>query len=369
MYLHLKIAASLVLVNFSVMAQSSPVFQAGQPLSASALEKGFSAKQDLGGPISSPFGAFDALVVSINPSSEAPIYTSGNTADQVTNNSQYGLAALWSILDGGTSHDAIAGITRSVAGTTVTELHGMAGYCDNDNSNNVTSFVGVCVGVGGFAVNRVDGAQSWLFSGILSDAGPPGPIGRLMQGELDYKPLYANTQVNGFIGVLDGPVQPTVADAWVAGSTYNGTTRLAKWNNGFRTYPAQVSTAFLADQSLPAGAISSNSQPISMNASDGSGVTHKVSISVQGSAGAVVISRDDSAPVNLVIAGGGSVNTQFVQFSPSQNVSALPTCNAGNAGKMALVGNALSPTYNATLTGGGAVMALALCNGVNWTAH
>lgn len=50
-------------------------------------------------------------------------------------------------------------------------------------------------------------------------------------------------------------------------------------------------------------------------------------------------------------------------------VGGLPTCNAGAAGSITYVTDATAPTYNATLTGGGAIRALAMCNGTNWTAH
>lgn len=50
-------------------------------------------------------------------------------------------------------------------------------------------------------------------------------------------------------------------------------------------------------------------------------------------------------------------------------VGSLPTCNSGMAGRFMTVTDALAPVYTATLVGGGAVMAIALCDGTNWTAH
>jgi hypothetical protein len=50
-------------------------------------------------------------------------------------------------------------------------------------------------------------------------------------------------------------------------------------------------------------------------------------------------------------------------------VATLPTCNSGSKGEIALVSDASAPVYTNTLAGGGAVEALALCNGTNWTAH
>lgn len=57
-----------------------------------------------------------------------------------------------------------------------------------------------------------------------------------------------------------------------------------------------------------------------------------------------------------------------VQMAP-YTVSTLPPCSAQATGTLAYVTDATSPSYNGTLTGGGAVKALALCNGSTWTAH
>ena len=50
-------------------------------------------------------------------------------------------------------------------------------------------------------------------------------------------------------------------------------------------------------------------------------------------------------------------------------VGSLGTCDAGATGTIKYVTDASGPTYGATLAGGGAVRALALCDGTNWTAH
>ena len=50
-------------------------------------------------------------------------------------------------------------------------------------------------------------------------------------------------------------------------------------------------------------------------------------------------------------------------------VASLPTCASGIVGKLYVVTDATAPTYGATLTGGGAVVALALCDGSLWKAH
>ena len=43
------------------------------------------------------------------------------------------------------------------------------------------------------------------------------------------------------------------------------------------------------------------------------------------------------------------------------------SCNAGNAGYIAAISDSTTNTWGATVTGGGALYAMATCNGVNWT--
>lgn len=54
---------------------------------------------------------------------------------------------------------------------------------------------------------------------------------------------------------------------------------------------------------------------------------------------------------------------------PLTTVAALPSCAAGTKGLLAAVSDATAPTYNASLTGGGAVSIPVYCNGTAWTAH
>ncbi len=54
---------------------------------------------------------------------------------------------------------------------------------------------------------------------------------------------------------------------------------------------------------------------------------------------------------------------------PVSTVAALPTCAAGIANSMAAVSDATAPTYNAALTGGGAVHIPVFCDGSAWKAH
>jgi hypothetical protein len=50
-------------------------------------------------------------------------------------------------------------------------------------------------------------------------------------------------------------------------------------------------------------------------------------------------------------------------------VATLPTCNGTTQYHWGLVTDASGPTYNGTLTGGGAVKVPVFCNGTAWTSH
>lgn len=54
---------------------------------------------------------------------------------------------------------------------------------------------------------------------------------------------------------------------------------------------------------------------------------------------------------------------------PLSTVAELPICNSASKALMYAVSDAVSPTYNGALTGGGTVSVPVYCNGSTWTAH
>lgn len=59
----------------------------------------------------------------------------------------------------------------------------------------------------------------------------------------------------------------------------------------------------------------------------------------------------------------------FITLTVSSTVAGLPTCDSSITGQIRYVSDASAPTWNAPLSGSGAVRVLALCNGTDWTAH
>lgn len=56
----------------------------------------------------------------------------------------------------------------------------------------------------------------------------------------------------------------------------------------------------------------------------------------------------------------------FAQVMTSLTANIIGKCNANHAGSLVMVTDATAPAYNANLVGGGAVAALAMCNGTVW---
>ena len=71
------------------------------------------------------------------------------------------------------------------------------------------------------------------------------------------------------------------------------------------------------------------------------------------------------ASITLQPKGWGTVLVPTVQTSV-RTIASLPACNAGTEGMRAAISDALSPSPNATLAGGGTVHTGAYCNGTVW---
>jgi hypothetical protein len=79
---------------------------------------------------------------------------------------------------------------------------------------------------------------------------------------------------------------------------------------------------------------------------------------------------DSNINLNLAPKGTGvvTIGSGGVRL-PVYTVATLPACGASNTETLAAVSDALSPTYNGPLTGGGTVNVPVYCNGAGWTAH
>ena len=95
-----------------------------------------------------------------------------------------------------------------------------------------------------------------------------------------------------------------------------------------------------------------------------------VSNAVAGS-GPVIKALGGDTNIDLVLTPKGTGNVRATAPVKLQvyTVATLPTCNAASAYSMAAVSDATAPTYNAALTGGGAISIPVFCDGSAWTSH
>jgi hypothetical protein len=86
------------------------------------------------------------------------------------------------------------------------------------------------------------------------------------------------------------------------------------------------------------------------------------------SAAGTALAITNNATIGGTLAVTGVMSSGGVLL-PVSTVGALPSCVTGLKGAIRAVSDATSPTYNGTLTGGGAVSVPVYCNGSAWTAH
>lgn len=72
--------------------------------------------------------------------------------------------------------------------------------------------------------------------------------------------------------------------------------------------------------------------------------------------------------VNILSVDANNVIAQKPVMLKVYTVATLPSA-AANTGAICYVTDASAPTYNATVTGGGAVLTIVFSNGTNWTCH
>lgn len=83
----------------------------------------------------------------------------------------------------------------------------------------------------------------------------------------------------------------------------------------------------------------------------------------------IVFAAETAAAAQTSKYGIPSTNGQGATQLLVTTVGALPVCDVSHAGIIRMVTDATTPTYNATLTGGGAVKVMVICNGTNWMSQ
>lgn len=116
------------------------------------------------------------------------------------------------------------------------------------------------------------------------------------------------------------------------------------------------------------GAKAPNFASFNLSSNGGSG-NYTTTVSRQGLLGADTrIDMQITAGVNILSVTADNVIANKPVTLKSYTVATLPSA-AANTGAICYVTDASAPTYNATVTGGGAVLTIVFSNGTNWTCH
>lgn len=272
--------------------------------------------------------------------------------------------------------DAVRGIATANPGSTVTNVTGVAAYVlnQNPNANNGQNSVGL-FSVG---ISAVNGAQTWGVNANLTDntaQSVSSGTGRVLNNEFDFNVTSPSTMINGLVLQGASLVQPASANGIVVSPLAIGTYNVS-WNSAFYSGNGAATNAlYVGTEGSPLLA-NASSQPIVFEYTNASAVAQSLSLSASVNGLATTAAAIlPSAAYGMTLGSSsypvaGTYSKTIVLTAAT--VSTLPTCNSAASGTEAFVTDASSPTWNATLTGGGSGASArvhALCNGTSWTAH
>ena len=220
----------------------------------------------------------------------------------------------------------------------------------------------------GFGVNAASG-----FTGLLADFKLDGvsafqifSSGNVTMGNS----LQIGTNSIGLGYVNDGIFSGIASGAFALGTNFytpdTTWTRkaAANWRMGNADIAAPVAQT-LSVQGVVAGTSNTAGVNTILQASQGTGTGIGGSILLQVTKPGLTGTSQNPFVTGLTIDG----TTGYPILPAATTVALLPACNAAARGALGQVSDATAPTYNAALTGGGAVFVPVYCNGTAWTSH
>jgi hypothetical protein len=295
------------------------------------------------------------------------------TADgsAMTGVSQAGLTANqiyeWSIGPGSTpapSYDGVRGVASQVAGSTVLDVNGIAGYAVNYNPRSGSAQVSG--GLKGISVCAANNTSCWGQFAIVADGlGTSGPAlsGVALFHEYDYNVRNAGTTVGFLIGGT-WQAQPVSA----TGPTVLKPVGTGSWQYAFGTADGCCTTAFRIGAMATSGT-SINSQNVDLHWFNPGGSPRTTSVAA--TPGGILITNNDTPLANSIALNGAAVfatgafggmrvnNTPVISGDNAGiaficSDSGWATCNVGVGGAetVAIQGPSIKLTGIATTPGG-----------------
>lgn len=225
----------------------------------------------------------------------------------------------------------------------------------------------------GLAVN---GAIGYIFTGtdttipdgkINFGAATGANIGRTSGQNIGFysgATAYASIGINGIIIENTDNLSWAVTPANLTGNTFIGRAGAANIRQGDIDAAVPVAQTF-STQSVIAGTSNTAGVNRIFAGSQGTGTGIGGSILFQVAKSGISGTAQNPLATGLTIDG----TTGYPILPATTTVALLPACNAAARGALGQVSDATAPTYNAALTGGGAVFVPVYCNGTAWTSH
>ena len=251
-------------------------------------------------------------------------------------------------------------------------------YFENTSTNTYRSFAFDGTSPGNNAIEIVGNTIQWSLGNVLQNV-----TGLNFSSNHLYAAVFTTdstaTRVRMAGNILETSSSPVVASS-LSEPTYEVTLRPLISSSGVKTSDFQAIYSVLARPTNSAhGYIGLTSGNVSLPGYIAWYAPSNVRLGYMGyDATDIKLNLENSAKFIVSagatqLNGGATVSTSLTVDGllklKAYTVATLSTCNGASVGSMVYVTDATAPTYNGTLTGGGAVVVPVFCDGTNWTSH
>jgi hypothetical protein len=255
------------------------------------------------------------------------------------------------------SYDAVRGVGILTPGSVINLVNGVAGYVMSQVP--ISGPFPTSVALFGMGIADTNGSSVWGLNTALTDnRGQVLSSGtkRNLYNEIDLNFTSPHSTGIGLQVAGASLAQPAAAIGF--GCSLLSKNGAAKWSSCYHSDDGATDT-FLVVGAKAASGRNVTGQNFTMKYRNPSGASQTLTFAAQPTGGVFFANSEGSTPV---------ITGTAIQLA-AHKVAALPSCNADRKYQVYAVNDANAPTYGATLSGGGSVVAMALCDGTNWTAH
>jgi hypothetical protein len=255
------------------------------------------------------------------------------------------------------SYDAVRGIGILTPGSKIDLVNGVAGYVMSQAP--ISGPYPTSVALFGMGIADTNGSSVWGLNTALTDNRGQvlsSGVNRNLYNEIDLNFTSPHSTGIGLQVAGASLAQPAAAIGF--GCSLLSQNGSAKWSSCYHSDDG-ASDTFLVVGTKAASGSNVAGQNFTMKYRNEGGKPETLSFAAQPTGGIFFANSEGSIPV---------ITGTAIQLA-AYTVSTLPTCNASRRYQVFAVNDANAPAYGAPLSGGGAAVAVALCDGTSWTAH